>query len=248
MANPVINTNVSVKGKVLMGCCSKGAWVILDMGSANERRRYIVTLSFIGWAHTQNGPWGDDKGVRVTLVLHCIADSQPYSLSLFHSTSPRSLFCFYSMVTLHSSNYLNQWWPRYKKFGLNIFVSLQLSSSYTTVIPYCWIYDILLCYSTIMVKNISQVSTVTSYGYHSVSIHRQLKCLLNSFRQTPKNIKAPRYWPCFPSQGKTYQCHDVIILLVFQAVSTAPVTTQTTKYSTGTGRTARRFRLKNRHI
>ena len=26
------------------------------MGSANERRRYNVTSSIIGWAHTQNDP------------------------------------------------------------------------------------------------------------------------------------------------------------------------------------------------
>ena len=29
----------------------------LGMGSANERRRYIVTSSRIGWAFRQNGPW-----------------------------------------------------------------------------------------------------------------------------------------------------------------------------------------------
>ena len=29
---------------------------ILGMGSASERRRYIVKLSLIGWAHTQNDP------------------------------------------------------------------------------------------------------------------------------------------------------------------------------------------------
>ena len=28
--------------------------IILGMGSANERRRYIVTASLIGWTHTQN--------------------------------------------------------------------------------------------------------------------------------------------------------------------------------------------------
>ena len=32
-----------------------GAGIILGMGSANERR-YIVTSSLIGWAHTQNDP------------------------------------------------------------------------------------------------------------------------------------------------------------------------------------------------
>ena len=30
--------------------------IILGMGSANERRRYNVTWSLIGWAHTQNDP------------------------------------------------------------------------------------------------------------------------------------------------------------------------------------------------
>ena len=31
---------------------------ILGMGSANESRHYIITLYLIGWAHTQNDPWG----------------------------------------------------------------------------------------------------------------------------------------------------------------------------------------------
>ena len=29
----------------------------MGMGSANKRRRYNVTSSLIGWAHTQNDPW-----------------------------------------------------------------------------------------------------------------------------------------------------------------------------------------------
>ena len=32
------------------------SWIILCMGSANERRRYNVTSSPIDWAHTQNDP------------------------------------------------------------------------------------------------------------------------------------------------------------------------------------------------
>ena len=35
--------------------CSTG--IILYMRRANERRRYIVTSSLIGWAHLQNDPW-----------------------------------------------------------------------------------------------------------------------------------------------------------------------------------------------
>ena len=30
--------------------------IILDMGSINERLRYIVTASLFGWTHTQNDP------------------------------------------------------------------------------------------------------------------------------------------------------------------------------------------------
>ena len=33
------------------------AGIILGMGSANGRRRYIVTPPLIGWIHTQNDPW-----------------------------------------------------------------------------------------------------------------------------------------------------------------------------------------------
>ena len=33
------------------------AGIILCMLSANERRRYIVTSSLIGWTHTQNDLW-----------------------------------------------------------------------------------------------------------------------------------------------------------------------------------------------
>ena len=31
--------------------------IILWMHPANERQCYIVTMSLIGWTHTQNGPW-----------------------------------------------------------------------------------------------------------------------------------------------------------------------------------------------
>ena len=32
------------------------SWIILGMGSANDRRRYTVKPPLIGWAHTQNYP------------------------------------------------------------------------------------------------------------------------------------------------------------------------------------------------
>ena len=38
--------------------------IILGMSSANGWRRYIVTSSPIGWAHTQNDPWYMGKGTQ----------------------------------------------------------------------------------------------------------------------------------------------------------------------------------------
>ena len=49
--------------------------IILGMGSANERRRYIVTSSLIGWAHTQNGTcWIVLR--NHTNILYCFIISQ----------------------------------------------------------------------------------------------------------------------------------------------------------------------------
>ena len=48
-------------------CCW---WVsILGMGSANERR-YNVTLSLIGWAHTQNAPWNNAGSLQGCDISH----------------------------------------------------------------------------------------------------------------------------------------------------------------------------------
>ena len=43
--------------------------IILDMGSVNEIRRYIVTSSLIGWAHTQNEPFIVSQGP----AGHCVS-------------------------------------------------------------------------------------------------------------------------------------------------------------------------------
>ena len=51
-------THVQSDGNVMVMLIRTGndTGVILGMGSANERRRYIVTSSFIDWAHTQRNP------------------------------------------------------------------------------------------------------------------------------------------------------------------------------------------------
>ena len=54
---------------------------ILGMGSANERRRYIVTLSLTGWSHTQNDICIGDV---VTTLLHLSKESwHKYSQDLY---------------------------------------------------------------------------------------------------------------------------------------------------------------------
>ena len=52
----------------------------LGMGSANERRRYIVTSSLIGWAHTQNDPCKTCTNKYLLTILRfqtCLQGSTP---------------------------------------------------------------------------------------------------------------------------------------------------------------------------
>ena len=44
------------------------------IGLANERRRYIVTLPFIGWAHTQNDSYVFHMTHGVSPNLHSVID------------------------------------------------------------------------------------------------------------------------------------------------------------------------------
>ena len=53
------------------------AGIILCMCQANERRRYNVTSSLIGWAHTQNDPCRWHKGAMfcfnvIFLIRYCL--------------------------------------------------------------------------------------------------------------------------------------------------------------------------------
>ena len=42
---------------VWLRCCMRTSGIILSMRPANERCRYTVMPSLIGWAHTRNDPW-----------------------------------------------------------------------------------------------------------------------------------------------------------------------------------------------
>ena len=47
----------------------KGPGIILCMGEANGRRRYIVTSSLIGWADTQSNYMGQNN-VDTSIITH----------------------------------------------------------------------------------------------------------------------------------------------------------------------------------
>ena len=46
------------------------------MRPANERRRYTVTPSLIGWVHTQNDPWQVFVGVESVQVFWNVSANQ----------------------------------------------------------------------------------------------------------------------------------------------------------------------------
>ena len=48
---------MQVRGSKIAVSCIKYPGIILCMCPVNGRRCYNVTLSLIGWAHTQNNPW-----------------------------------------------------------------------------------------------------------------------------------------------------------------------------------------------
>ena len=53
--NKVNTKSVDFQYKISLQILASG--IILCMCPANERQRYIVTSSLIGWAHTQNDHW-----------------------------------------------------------------------------------------------------------------------------------------------------------------------------------------------
>ena len=65
---------------------------ILYMCPANERQRYNVTSSLIGWTHSQNDPWGH----RLDLVLSTDdADQRDYQFNLGYITNSGPLLWTY---------------------------------------------------------------------------------------------------------------------------------------------------------
>ena len=58
------------------------------MNSANERRRYKVTSSLIGWAHTQNYPWTDVNDWVTFTILLFNPSHDVIKWNIFRATDP----------------------------------------------------------------------------------------------------------------------------------------------------------------
>ena len=70
------------------------------MRPANERRRYIVTSSLIGWVHTQNDPCSTNKYVvLVELSLDVIDNHKSVMFGSVDDFVPSSIRPFPEMLT-----------------------------------------------------------------------------------------------------------------------------------------------------
>ena len=80
------------------------AGIILGMGLANDRQRYIVTLSVIGWAHNQNDPSIDSKLNLEEYISDCNSSSVHWYKRIRYNGSNLSNFDGMRVVqTIH-------WW------------------------------------------------------------------------------------------------------------------------------------------
>ena len=87
-------------------------WIILCMYPANERWRYIVTSSLIGWVHTQNDPINSlpVQSIAYSLFMSCVwqAICSPFICSCilygnswkWHAYYPLCILAHYNMISL----------------------------------------------------------------------------------------------------------------------------------------------------
>ena len=108
----------------------------MGMCSANERRLYDVTSSLIGWAHTQNDPWG--RCGIIFCYLHGILDVTIVSL-LLNTSRPHQDGWHYAVNIF-----------KYTIFKINAYILFQISqkvalnmqltikSGLVQAVAWCW--------------------------------------------------------------------------------------------------------------
>ena len=85
--------------------------IILSMGSANERRRYYVTPSLIGWTHTQNDPC-----IQMRLYWNVFVSTCLFIWNNFHSWSCMSCGIIY---TPHETIHRKWYWTTIHNFKIS---------------------------------------------------------------------------------------------------------------------------------
>ena len=86
------------------------------MSPGNERRRYIVTSSLIGWEHIQNDTWLDavefDGHVMGFFKIVCHPSGRWRSSITIKSNQIKSVYCYTVQLnrTLHTKSYNNKFW------------------------------------------------------------------------------------------------------------------------------------------
>ena len=70
---------------------------ILGLPPANERRRYFVITSLIGWAQALNQPWYHMICVYINIYIYIMLHCMQHLLSLILSNFIMSTFCWLSL-------------------------------------------------------------------------------------------------------------------------------------------------------
>ena len=87
--------------------------IILSMGSANERRRYYVTPSLIGWTHTQNDPCIQ---LQMRLYWNVFVSTCLFIWNNFHSWSCMSCGIIYMP---HETIHRKWYWTTIQNFKIS---------------------------------------------------------------------------------------------------------------------------------
>ena len=127
--------------------CNRYTGIILCMRPASERRRYNVTSSLIGWAHSQNDPWIQWSLARKLVYVMLPRNQRPH-LDLLTHRSQVTLECitkqghqwsrWWLIACFASSHYLNQCWLIIHRTVGNIF-QWNLNQNTTIFILEKWI-------------------------------------------------------------------------------------------------------------
>ena len=117
---------------------------IPSLGSANERRRYVVTSSLIGWAHTQNDFWYTHLNLSSMVPRYQVThDCSPVILLIMYIII---LYATYGIISLYYMIYII-----YQKYMCNMY-NLIFGTPFTVELAWCcwwfspiWHQDICNC-------------------------------------------------------------------------------------------------------